>query len=105
VSGLRRCTPARRILELTRQLAEDYDCVPLPEVSRVVRQAAAAAAAPRDSGGSDLNSVAVVQLVEQNARGELDLIATRLGRPVVTPERAAATPVAGRWNARHQGVA
>ena len=44
--GLRRPTPSKQVIDLTRKLAEDYDSIPLPEVSRAVQEAAAATTGP-----------------------------------------------------------
>lgn len=43
MSGVRRPNPLALVLELTRELAEEFDTVPLPMVTRAVRSAAAAA--------------------------------------------------------------
>lgn len=62
---LRRPSAQSRILDLTRQLAEEYDRVPLPTVSEAVRRAA---------DGIDLSDHAAtisVALVEMGARREL----------------------------------
>jgi len=44
VSALRRPDPLSRVLELTRRLAEEFDSVPLAQVTSAVKGAVAAAA-------------------------------------------------------------
>jgi hypothetical protein len=101
MSGLRRCTPAKHILELTRQLAEDYESVPLHEVSRVVRNAVAAAAPRTDVAVGRSAGPPLVAMIEQLARAELDRLKT--GR--VAPASAGPAHRAARRNAPRQGVA
>jgi hypothetical protein len=106
MSGPRRCTPAKQILELTRQLAEDYASVPLPEVSRVVRNAGTASTDSRiDRLGARATGPAAVAQVEQVARGDLDGLTARQPRPDLTPKPPAAAPRAARPHARHRGAA
>jgi hypothetical protein len=68
--ALARPTAAPQVIELSRQLAEDYPDVPLPEVSRVVKRAAAASLPIADSTSADeLQSAFVV--IERRARNSL----------------------------------
>ena len=62
---LRRPSPAARLLDLTRLLAEDYDSVPLPIVTRAVQEAASLVRPSKKADGSS------VALVERLAREEL----------------------------------
>ena len=61
---MRRASAATRVIDLTRQLAEDYSSVPLPEVSRAVREA---------TQGADLAAPAGTTLdgIERRARRRL----------------------------------
>jgi hypothetical protein len=73
MSGLRRPTPAKRLVELTKRLAEDYDSVPLPEVSRIVHDAAATATGgDGDWTGTPAGVPAIVEVIEHVAREDLD---------------------------------
>jgi hypothetical protein len=72
--GLRRPTPERGILDLTRRLAEEYEAVPLPEISRVVQEAVAAATGPSGMWGGTREGIpAFVEVVEVLAREDLEL--------------------------------
>lgn len=62
---LRRPSAASRILDLTRELAEEYDSVPLPAVSETVRRAAGVIDL------SDRDAAVSVAVVERRARHEL----------------------------------
>jgi hypothetical protein len=73
MSGLRRSTPAKQIAELTRRLAEEYVSVPLPDVSRIVNDAAAIATGPDgDWGGTTDGIPAIVEVIDHLAREDLD---------------------------------
>jgi hypothetical protein len=83
MSGLHRPTPARRVRELARRLAEEYVTVPLPEVSRVVYEAEATVVGPdRHFAGTPEGIPAVIEVIELVAREELD---SRHGQTAVTP--------------------
>lgn len=70
--GLRRPTPAKRVLDLTRRLAEDYDSIPLPEVSRAVQEAAAVTTGSDGSWAGTREGIpAIVEVIEQLAREDL----------------------------------
>jgi len=71
--ALARPTPVTLIIELTRRLAEDYDDVPLTEVSRVVKRAAAVTMTIDDQTSTDQVEQALVE-IERRAR---DALATR----------------------------
>jgi hypothetical protein len=71
MSRLLRPKPDRQILDLARQLAEDYESIPLPEVSRVVRAAAASAGGDEWSGTSQ-GIPTLLAVIEQVAREDLD---------------------------------
>jgi len=100
MSVLRRPTPANQILELARRLAEEYPSIPLPEVSRVVRDAAAASI---DSAGGWSGTAegipAIIEVIELVAREDLDWLHAEL-----RPAPAALTQRAGRRNGPRQGV-
>jgi hypothetical protein len=76
MSGLPRPTPAKAIIELARRLAEDYDSVPLPEVSRAVHDAALVTNAPgEDWAGTAEGIPAIIDVIEALAREDLDEMA------------------------------
>jgi hypothetical protein len=73
VPGLHRRSPKRLVLELTRALAEDYETVPLAEVSRVVQQAVDTAVGPDGEwAGTPAGVTALVAVIEHLAREDLD---------------------------------
>jgi hypothetical protein len=68
--ALARPTAAPLVIDLSRRLAEDYPDVPLSEVSRVVKRAAAASLPVADSTSStELESAFAV--IERRARNSL----------------------------------
>jgi hypothetical protein len=67
---LARPTTASLVIELTRRLAEDYDDVPLPEVSRVVKRAAADTLTIDDQTPPEQVEQALVE-IERRARDAL----------------------------------
>jgi hypothetical protein len=69
VSVVRRPNPLALVLDLTRQLAEEFDSVPIPMVTRTVRSAAEAA----QLFGEDISSS--LATIERIARE--DLVAIR----------------------------
>jgi hypothetical protein len=107
MSGLRRPTPAKQILDLARRLAEEYVSIPLPEVSRVVHDAATVTEAERDWSGTAEGIPALIEVLEAVAREDLDQIrAEQVSRgEAVTPEPAVARPRATRRNGPRQGAA
>lgn len=71
--GLRRATPSRLVLDLTQQLAEDYDSIPLPTVTRIVRDAVATTTGPAGRSDAKAEGVpAVIATIEHLAREDLD---------------------------------
>lgn len=77
MSGLPRPTPAKAIHELTRRLAEDYEQIALPEVSRAVTSAAQwVHGLDRSWSGTAEGIPALVEVIEQLARESLDTLAT-----------------------------
>jgi hypothetical protein len=71
--GLRRPTPDSSILDLTRRLGEEYDSIPLPEISRVVHEAVSAATGPGGMWGGTREGIPTfVEVVEVLAREELE---------------------------------
>lgn len=71
--GLHRRSPKRLVLDLTHQLAEDYDTIPLAEVSRVVQQAVDTTVGPDGEwAGTPAGVTAVVAVIEHLAREDLD---------------------------------
>jgi hypothetical protein len=103
--GLRRPTPAKRVLDLTRRLAEEYDAIPLREVSRVVQEAVAATSGPNGKwDGTTAGIPVIVEVIEILAREDLD--APSLTRPAgVTSAPAAPAPRAARRSRRRRGAA
>jgi hypothetical protein len=76
MSGLPRPTPAKAIIELTRRLAEDYDAIPLPEVSRAVHDAALVTTAPGEVWAGTAEGIpAILDVIETLAREDLDEMA------------------------------
>jgi len=69
VSAVRRPNPLTLVLDLTRRLAEEFDSVPIPMVTRAVRSAAEAS----QLFGEDL--AASLETIERIARE--DLVAVR----------------------------
>lgn len=68
--SLARPAPTTMVIDLSRRLAEDYPDVPLTEVSRVVKRAAAASLPVADTSRTDdLESAFVV--IERRARNAL----------------------------------
>jgi hypothetical protein len=104
--GLRRAKPIGLVLDLTKQLAEDYDSIPLPEVTRIVGDAVATTTGP--DGRLDANAEglpAVIAVIEHLAREDLDqLSAQRAETGSVTPARAAGAPQAADPSGRRQGA-
>jgi hypothetical protein len=107
MTTLRRSSASKRIRDLTQQLAEEYDSIPLAQVSRVVRDVAAAASAldvKEPSGAAAIP--ALVAHIERLAREDLDWVqAGQLRRPRLRPESAARGLAAARHGGRRQGVA
>jgi hypothetical protein len=103
--GLRRPTPAKHVLDLTRRLAEEYDAIPLPEVSRIVQDAVSATTGPNGKwDGTPEGIPAIVEVIEILAREDLDA-PTRTQPAVVTPAPAAPAPRAARRSGRRRGAA
>jgi hypothetical protein len=76
--ALARSAPTSLVIDLSRRLAEDYPDVPLAEVSRVVKRAAAASLAVADSTSSnDLASAFVT--IERRSRSSLRRRSSQLG--------------------------
>jgi hypothetical protein len=94
--GLRRPPPGKLILELTRALAEDYDTVPLTEVSRIVKDAVTTATGP--DGGTATKAAGIptlIAVIEYLAREDLDRISTETAGAARTSP-AGPTPPATR---------
>jgi hypothetical protein len=105
VSGLRRPTPARQVVELTRHLAEAYPSIPLREVSRVVGEAVAATTGPDGNfAGTREGIPALIEVIELVAREDLDVVESGGTRHGFTPTPVAAAPRATRPNGRRRGV-
>jgi hypothetical protein len=86
MSGLPRPTPAPLIRALAQRLAEDYDAVPLREVSQVVQDAAAAATGPDGTfTGTNAGLPTLIDTIERVARDDLDAI---IAAPTGTQRRA-----------------
>lgn len=68
--ALARPTPVTLVIGLTRQLAEDYPDVPLTEVSKVVKKAAADTLTITDDTPADQVEQALVD-IERLARDQL----------------------------------
>jgi len=107
MSGLRRATPAKQILELTRRLAEDYDAIPLPDVSRVVQDAITTATARGEVWGPTDGSPGIVDVIKQLACEDLEGMRKDRGRrsAKVRPTPTAPRQRAARPNAPRQGAA
>jgi hypothetical protein len=77
MSGLPRPTPAKAILDLTRRLAEDYDDIALTEVAHAVQGAAETVnGIDADWSGTTEGIPALLDVIEQLAREDLDALAT-----------------------------
>jgi hypothetical protein len=99
--GIRRATPSGLVLKLTQQLAEEYDSIPLPTVTRVVREAVSATAGP----GGQLDAKAegvptVIAVIEHLAREDLDALTAEL-----KPGKAGQAPRGARRNGPRRGAA
>jgi hypothetical protein len=70
MSQLARPTAATLVIDLSRRLAEDYPDVPLAEVSRVVKRAAAASLLVADSTSAD-ELASAFAVIERRARNSL----------------------------------
>jgi hypothetical protein len=100
MSVLRRPTPANQILDLARRLAEEYASILLPEVSLVVRDAAAASIDPAVGWSGTAEGIpAIIEVIELVAREDLDWL-----RAELRPAPAAVAPRAGRRSGPRQGV-
>jgi hypothetical protein len=98
--GLRRAAPSRRILELTQRLAEDYDSVPLPEVTRIVRDAVLTTTGPEGRLDAKAEGIpAVIAVIEHLAREDLDQL-----RDAVKPAKAGRGRAAARPSGRRRGA-
>jgi hypothetical protein len=103
VPGLHRRSPERLVLDLTRQLAEDYDTIPLAEVSRVVQQAVTTTVPDGEWGGTPAGVTAVVAVIEHLAREDLDQARTDPpGTAEVRPAPAARGPQEVRRSERRR---
>lgn len=101
MAELPRPTPESRVLELTRQLAEDYHSIPLPEVGRVVRDAAATTIGPDGRwDGTAEGLPAVMAVIEALSRDELDELASG-----VSPAPTAPAPRGARRSGPRRGAA
>jgi hypothetical protein len=69
VTAVRRPNPQSLVLDLTRQLAEEFDTVPIPMVTGAVRSAASAASLFGDEIAGSL------EMIERIAREDLLAIA------------------------------
>ena len=106
MTTLRRASVGARILDLTQRLAEDYDAIPLPEVSRVVQEAAAATSRVAAESTSAAGINIRLEQIERIARGDLDwMCADQARRPRVRLESAGRARSAGHPRGRHLGVA
>ena len=70
MSQLARPTAATLVIDLSRRLAEEYSDVPLAEVSRVVKRAAAASLLVADSTSTD-ELASAFAIIERRARNSL----------------------------------
>jgi hypothetical protein len=68
--AMARPTPVSLVIGLTQRLAEDYSDIPLTEVSRVVKRAAADTLTIDDQTPADQVEQALVE-IERNARHRL----------------------------------
>jgi hypothetical protein len=104
MSGLVRPTPEDQILDLARRLAEDYDAIPLAQVSRAVREAASTAIGGTPWSGTPAGIPAILDVIEQVAREDLE--DTQLDHGPVSRRRAAGLgPSGARRPKRRQGAA
>jgi hypothetical protein len=69
---LSRPSPDTQILDLTRRLAEDYYSIPLPEVSRVVREATDTATGGEGWTGTPQGIPDILAVIDYVAREDLD---------------------------------
>lgn len=75
VPGLRRPSPDRGLRELSRRLAEEYDAIPLPEISRIVQDAVTTLTGPgHDWDGTREGLPTFIEVVEFLAREDLELL-------------------------------
>lgn len=120
---LPRPTPTEKVRELTRRLAEDYATVPLPEIARIVKEAAATATGEGEWTGTADGLTWFVEVIEQVAREDLDALGPTAcadtppapspgAGPGVTPSRARVRPGAtgsapreARRNGQQRGAA
>jgi hypothetical protein len=102
MSGLPRPTPDAQVLELTRRLAEDYVSIPLPEVSRVVKDAVTTATGDDEWSGTAAGIPAIVDVIEVLAREDLD--ATIEGDPPATRASTGRAKKAAPRRGRRQGA-
>jgi hypothetical protein len=99
--GLRRATPEPLVLELTRQLAEQYDTIPLPKVAAVVQAAVARTAGPDGRLRVKARAMpAAIDVIEALAREDLDQL-----RDSFTPAPSVPAPPAAARSGRRRGVA
>jgi hypothetical protein len=99
--GLRRATPGGLVLELTRQLAEQYDTIPLPRVAGAVRAAVARTTGPGGTLPLKAEGLpAVIDVIEALAREDLGQL-----RDTVTPAPSVPAPPAAARSGRRRGVA
>jgi hypothetical protein len=99
--GLRRATPGGLVLELTRQLAEQYDTIPLPRVAGVVQAAAARTTGPDGKLPVKAEGMpAVIEVIEALAREDLKAL-----RDNVRPAPSVPAPPAAARSRRRRGVA
>jgi hypothetical protein len=103
--GLRRPTPAKQVLELTRRLAEEYDTLPLAEVSHVVQQAVTTTNGQGDDWSGTRDGIpAVLEVIEILARESLDAsVATQRSGATTAPSDPA--PTAAPRSKRRRGAA
>lgn len=78
--AVRRSDPMALILDLTRRLAEEFDSLPLPLVTRAVRAAADASAL----FGEEMR--ASIATIEQIARENLTAVRATAGGPTTVAE-------------------
>lgn len=100
MSGLHRPTPDAQVIELTKRLAEDYPSIPLPEVSRVVKDAVATVIGDTGWAGTPAGIPAIVDVIELLAREDLDAVSRASGLTGASAGRARrATAQRGRRRA------
>jgi hypothetical protein len=105
--GLRRPTPRSLVLDLTKQLAEDYDSIPLPTVTRVVRDAVATTTGPDGQWDVKPEGIpAVITVIEHLAREDLEQLRAERGPDAnVKPAASGRAPRATRPRGPRRGVA